>query len=87
MGWLKRMTEPDIGRHLLRDEGEDIVDIVRKHWVVYIGPDADRATSRWSRSRPSCSPTSRPRGSPSWSAFSSWGGEPLGPWRTTWTAS
>ena len=38
MGWLKRMTEPDIGRHLLRDEGEDIVDIVRKHWVVYIVP-------------------------------------------------
>ena len=38
MGWLTRMTEPDIGRHLLRDEGEDIVDIVRKHWVVYVGP-------------------------------------------------
>ena len=37
-GRLKRMTEPDIGRHLLRDEGEDIVDIVRKHWVVYIVP-------------------------------------------------
>jgi hypothetical protein len=38
MGLLKRMTEPDIGSHLLRDEGEDIVDIVRKHWVVYIFP-------------------------------------------------
>ena len=38
MGWLKRMAEPDIGRHLLRDEGEDFVDIVRKHWVVYVGP-------------------------------------------------
>ncbi len=39
MGWLKRtFTEPDIRRHLLRDEGEDIVDIVRKHWVVYIIP-------------------------------------------------
>ena len=38
MGWLKRMTQPDIRRHLLRDEGEDIVDIVRKHWVVYIIP-------------------------------------------------
>ena len=38
MGWLKRMIEPDIGRHLLRDEGEDIVDVVRKHWVVYIFP-------------------------------------------------
>ena len=39
MGWLKRtLTEPDIRRHLLRDEGEDIVDVVRKHWVVYIVP-------------------------------------------------
>ena len=39
MGWLKRtFTEPDIRRHLLRDEGEDIVDVVRKHWVVYIIP-------------------------------------------------
>jgi hypothetical protein len=39
VGWLKRtFTEPDIRRHLLRDEGEDIVDIVRKHWVVYIIP-------------------------------------------------
>ena len=39
MGWLRRtLTEPDIGRHLLRDEGEVIVDIVRKHWVVYIIP-------------------------------------------------
>ena len=27
-----------IGRHLLRDEGEVIVDIVRKHWVVYVVP-------------------------------------------------
>ena len=38
MGWLKRSTEPDISRHLLRDEGEVIVDIVRKHWVVYVIP-------------------------------------------------
>jgi Bacterial PH domain len=38
VGLLKQMAEPDIGRHLLRDEGEDIVDIVRKHWVVYIVP-------------------------------------------------
>jgi uncharacterized membrane protein YdbT with pleckstrin-like domain len=39
VGWLKRtLTEPDIKRHLLRDEGEDIVDIVRKHWVVYVIP-------------------------------------------------
>lgn len=29
-------AEPDVGRHLLREEGEDIVDVVRKHWVCYV---------------------------------------------------
>lgn len=39
MGWLRRtLTDADIGRHLLREEGEVIVDVVRKHWVVYIVP-------------------------------------------------
>ena len=32
------LTDPDIGRHLLRDEGEVIVDEVRKHWVCYVVP-------------------------------------------------
>lgn len=32
------LTDPQIGRHLLRDEGEVIVDEVRKHWVVYVVP-------------------------------------------------
>ena len=32
------LTDPQIGRHLLRDEGEVIVDEVGKHWVVYIAP-------------------------------------------------
>jgi uncharacterized membrane protein YdbT with pleckstrin-like domain len=32
------LRDPDIGRHLLRDEGEVIVDEVRKHWVVYAVP-------------------------------------------------
>jgi hypothetical protein len=32
------LAEPDIGRHLLRDEGEVIVDEVRRHWVVYVLP-------------------------------------------------
>ena len=32
------LTDPQIGRHLLRDEGEVIVDEVGKHWVVYIVP-------------------------------------------------
>ncbi|MCW2857603.1 MAG: hypothetical protein JWR52_3218 [Marmoricola sp.] len=32
------LTDPEIGRHLLRDEGEVIVDEVGKHWVVYVVP-------------------------------------------------
>jgi Bacterial PH domain len=32
------LHDPQIGRHLLRDEGEVIVDEVRKHWVVYVVP-------------------------------------------------
>ncbi len=32
------LTDPDIGRHLLREEGEVIVDEVRKHGVVYVVP-------------------------------------------------
>jgi len=38
-GWLRRtFADPKIGRHLLRDEGEVIVDEVHKHWVVYVRP-------------------------------------------------
>jgi Bacterial PH domain len=36
VGLLASVTEPDIRRHLLRDEGEVIVDEVRKHWVAYV---------------------------------------------------
>jgi hypothetical protein len=32
------LTDPQIGRHLLRDEGEVIVDEVRKHAIVYVVP-------------------------------------------------
>lgn len=32
------LRDPQIGRHLLRDEGEVIVDEVRKHWIVYVVP-------------------------------------------------
>ena len=35
MGLLARMTDPDIGQYLLREEGEVVVDEVRKHWVAY----------------------------------------------------
>lgn len=34
----RALTDPDIRRHLLREEGEVIVDEVRKHWVVYLVP-------------------------------------------------
>jgi hypothetical protein len=29
---------PDIRRHLLRDEGEVVVDEISKHWAAYTGP-------------------------------------------------
>ena len=35
---LARPTDPDIGRHLLRDEGEVIVDVVHHHWAAYAVP-------------------------------------------------
>lgn len=37
-GWLSRNLDPKIGKHLLREEGEVIVDEVLHHWVVYIVP-------------------------------------------------
>ena len=39
LGWLRRsFADPRIDEHLLLDEGEDVVDEVRKHWVVYVVP-------------------------------------------------
>lgn len=38
MGLRAALTDPDVHRHLLREEGEDIVDEVRHHWVVYLLP-------------------------------------------------
>jgi hypothetical protein len=38
MSLLGRTFDPHIAKHLLRDEGEVIVDEVHKHWVVYIVP-------------------------------------------------
>lgn len=38
MGLYSALTDPDIGKHLLREEGEVIVDEVRHHWVVYTVP-------------------------------------------------
>lgn len=34
MGFLRRFLEPDVRRHLLEDEGEVVVDEVRKHWAA-----------------------------------------------------
>lgn len=30
--------EQDVESHLLLDEGEQVIDLVRKHWVVYVRP-------------------------------------------------
>ncbi len=38
MGLFHTLTDPRIARHLLREEGEVIVDEVRHHWIVYVGP-------------------------------------------------
>jgi len=40
MGVIGKL-EPEVGRHLLRDEGEVIVDEVHKHWVAYVRPAAE----------------------------------------------
>lgn len=33
--WLDLLPQPHIRKHLLRDEGEVIVDVVAHHWVAY----------------------------------------------------
>ncbi|WP_246050986.1 PH domain-containing protein [Nocardioides guangzhouensis] len=38
MGFIARLTDPNIRKHLLRDEGEVIVDEVKHHGIVYILP-------------------------------------------------
>ena len=39
LAFLRRLIpEPEIGKHLLRDEGEVIVDEVPHHWIVYTIP-------------------------------------------------
>ena len=38
MGWIGRTFDPKIRKHLLREEGEVIVDEVPHHWVVYTVP-------------------------------------------------
>lgn len=36
MGVLSSISDPKIGRHLLREEGEVIVDEVVRHWAAYV---------------------------------------------------
>ena len=38
MGLVRALTDPNIRKHLLREEGEVIVDEVRKHRIVYLVP-------------------------------------------------
>lgn len=44
MGLLTRL-EPDIRKHLLRDEGEVVVDEIVKHWVAYTRPGLEAAAA------------------------------------------
>ena len=37
-GWWRRALDPRIGKHLLREEGEVIVDEVPHHWVLFTVP-------------------------------------------------
>ncbi|MCL8024731.1 PH domain-containing protein [Nocardioides bruguierae] len=41
MGLLTALGDPRISRHLLREEGEVIVDEVTHHWVAYVRPVAE----------------------------------------------
>ena len=38
MGLIQSLSDPKIRKHLLREEGEVIVDEVLHHWVVYVLP-------------------------------------------------
>ena len=38
MGLLRALTDPNIRKHLLREEGEVIVDEVKHHGIVYLLP-------------------------------------------------
>ncbi|MCY7394536.1 MAG: PH domain-containing protein [Nocardioides sp.] len=42
---MHTLTDPKIARHLLREEGEVIVDEVRRHWVAFVGPSLEAAVA------------------------------------------
>lgn len=43
MGFLSWLGDPKIGKHLLRDEGEVVVDEVCHHWFAYVRPAIEAA--------------------------------------------
>jgi Bacterial PH domain len=46
LAWLRRrIPDPQIGRHLLREEGEVIVDEVPHHWIVFVLPLLEAAAA------------------------------------------
>lgn len=40
-GVVTRLADPKIGKHLLREEGEVVVDEVTHHWFAYLRPAAE----------------------------------------------
>jgi uncharacterized membrane protein YdbT with pleckstrin-like domain len=45
VGVIASLSDPNIGKHLLRDEGEVIVDEVRHHWFAYMFPVLEAAVA------------------------------------------
>jgi uncharacterized membrane protein YdbT with pleckstrin-like domain len=45
VGVIASLSDPNIGKHLLRDEGEVIVDEVRHHWAAYFIPAVEAAVA------------------------------------------
>jgi len=45
VGVIASLSDPDIGKHLLREEGEVIVDEVRHHWAAYFVPAIEAAAA------------------------------------------
>ena len=43
---MRGLFDPHIRRHLLREEGEVIVDEVRHHWIVYVVPALEALLGR-----------------------------------------
>jgi hypothetical protein len=40
-GWLSSIVSPHVNRHVLFDEGEQIIEEVHHHWVVYLRANAE----------------------------------------------